>query len=265
MELFQQHWSRVSLEILSCCLWSTWLVEIQIPRFFWQEWNWFLELHETHFPQRGLRGETSYSRGTNDPGGPRHLRVMSSHWKWKAIWLRQYLGALLRRLRCHFFPAVGYNYWPCGEGAAVLVYLLMRRSGFVARRVEKEVKCCRAWSLSGRTASRAHSLSASSLAFHPRLIHSHRFGFSHRPPASSSPRPPRPRAQMMFLLTASSVSPRSPRQPGTIEFLCCAGLPGGPLPLSGTWTLTGSSCSLLVRSSSGHTGQNVSSLFFNGS
>lgn len=154
---------------------------------------------------------------------------MSSHWKWKAIWLRPYFGSASPRdpVSLLFFPpAVGYNYWPCREGAAecLFIYWCPAR-GFVARRVEKEVKCCRAWSL-GRRRRRAvrGSLSARSLTrFHPRIFHSRwpQWGSDVVSSSQSSPSS----SQRMFLLTASSVSPRSPLQPSWVSLLRCPAWP----------------------------------------
>lgn len=157
--------------------------------------------------------KTTGAEGPINPEASRHVRVMSSHWKWKAIWLRPYFGSSSPRdlVSLFFFPAVGYNYWPCREGAAECLFIYWCPAQ--GRRVEKEVKCCRAWSLGRRRRRRAvrGSLSARSLTrFHPRIFHSRWPQWVSDLVSSSQSSPSS--SQRMFLLTASSVSPRSPLQ-----------------------------------------------------
>lgn len=99
-------------------------------------------------------------------------------------------------------------------------------------------------------------------AFHPRLFHcgpDRRRVWFHPLPASSSQNPPifQPNYFSPDCLVSLTSLPFRSRKPRPIEFLSCPAQRGGRLPL------TGSSCSQLVQSGSGHRGQNVSSLFIN--
>lgn len=194
---------------------------------------------------------------------------MSAHWKWKAIWLRQYLGALHHRIRCHFFPAVGYNYWPCREGAAVQhINLLMLHLPFV----EKEVKCCRGWRLGGRRAVR--TLCLRGRCFSPSCTRPQRAPWTLQvsglvPGAARFFFIKPSSGRMMFHLTFSAVSPRSPLQMcvkrNRLSFSSLLPRVVAFSPWVGHRLWRGSSFPQLIQSSSGHRGQNVPYLFINGS